>query len=348
MSKALRMSLVVLILAGASFAVNVSVSAPANGAMVSPSFTLQASASSSAAITGWRVYIDAIGAYAAGAESALTAPLSIGAGSHNIIVTAWDARGAYQSVALRVTSATPEVIATAGLNAPAMATAGPNAPANAATFAHLERETGWSKCSSAACSGGLGSAYNYYFAPNQTSPSLSGSSALFYIDGAAYTDDLFALRVGVNDNFSHFILDFWVYPDSSTVAGAEALEYDLVQVSGGRKYAWATECNYVTRTWDTWNEVSQRWIHSNAVCQPLAPNTWHHIKWAVERAGAQTHYLNVTLDGTTQTINSAYAYQPAPATNWTEGAIVAQVQEDIAVKPGAFREWIDEATVYGW
>ena len=225
---------------------------------------------------------------------------------------------------------------------------GPMPPPHAGQFPSLERSQNWGKCSSPDCSGGVGSVYNYYVAPFQTSPSLSGSSAMFVIDGPKYTDDLFGTQVTLNPSFANFIEDFWVMTDDATPNHAEALEFDVVQVTGGRKYNWSSECNYATHTWDTWNEVTQRWVHSNAQCQPFTPNTWHHIKWNLERVGAQTHYLSITVDGNTQNIADAYGYQPAPATNWTNGAIIWQVQQDLNANGGSFKEWVDHAILYAW
>ena len=225
--------------------------------------------------------------------------------------------------------------------------AGPAAPANAVVYANLEKTNNWSKCSAANCSGG-NPAGSYYAAPNQTTPSLDGSSTMFNISGGSYSDDLFSATAGVNPNASHYILDWNVYTDSNTYNLAQALEFDFIQVSGGLKFNFSSECNYAVGTWDTWNEVTQSWVHSNIACTKFAPNTWHHLRWYYERVGTQTHYISLTIDGVTYPVANQVALQPAPATNWANGALAFQVQQDLNSSGGSFTEWVDKATLYAW
>ncbi len=225
---------------------------------------------------------------------------------------------------------------------------GPVPPSNAITIGEIQNRPNWGNCSSPSCSGGVGTASAYSMAQNQTTPSLSGSSAQFFISGPAYTDDLFWNKLGANDGSSHFIHDFYVLTDSAAPTSAEALEFDVLQVVNGLKYNWSTQCNYWYGVWDIWNEATQHWIHSNATCAKFSPNVWHHVKWAIERSGSSTHYLSVTVDGTTQQIDAAIAYQPAPATSWANNVTV-QVQQDLSANPGnGYHEWVDKQTLYEW
>ena len=182
----------------------------------------------------------------------------------------------------------------------------------------------------------------------QTTPSLSGSSAQFFIAGPAYTDSLFWNNIGANPSATHFLYDFYVQTDAAAVTAAEALEFDVVQVVNGKKYNWSTECNYVAGIWDVWNEATQQWIHSNATCQKFTPGAWHHVQWLMERVASGTHYLSVTVDGVTQQISASVASQPAPATNWVDSLIV-QVQQDLSSNPGSgYHEWMDKITLSAW
>ncbi len=317
----------------AGTAVTVSVSTPINGATVGSPATVNASASSTYPVTGWHIYVDGVNAYNGGASSTISASLAVSAGSHQVIVRAWNSTGAYGSVYLTLT---------------ATASSGPMPPATATTLANLEDRT-WSSCSSASCSGGVAAASSYWAAPYQTSPSLDGSSTVFATAGPAYATALYWEHNAQTNVPSHFIFDFNLYPDQASTTAAEALEFDFFQVANGLKYMFGTQCNYWTHTWDVWNEATQHWIHSNATCAKFQPNTWHHVKWAVERYGSQTHYLSVTVDGVTQAISSSYAYQPAVATNWAEGSNGIQVQQDLSSNPGnGFKEWIDRLTLYQW
>ncbi len=318
-----------------SSGVSVSVSSPANYATVSSPATINAYASSGYAISGWHIYVDGNSVYSAGSTGSISAPVSMSSGTHQVIVRAWNSTGAYGSTSLTLNVSG----GTSG--------GGPTPPSYAIKYANLEQTTNWGKCSSASCSGGT-VAWSFYNAPYQSSPSLDGASTMFYIYGGSYADALWWIKPGNNASPTHAIFEFSVYADSNSYNYAEALEFDFIQVSGGRKYNFSTQCNYGTGTWDTWNESTQHWVHSNVHCVKFSPNTWHQVKWAVERVGYQTHYLSITIDGVTYPISSTYAYQPAPATSWTNGALIFQVQQDLNSKGGSFKEWVDKANIYLW
>jgi hypothetical protein len=77
--------------------VAVTVSAPANGSSVPSPINIQASATATSghSITGWWVYLDSIGAYQAGAVASINANVTASAGSHTLVIRAWDSSGAY-------------------------------------------------------------------------------------------------------------------------------------------------------------------------------------------------------------------------------------------------------------
>jgi hypothetical protein len=319
-------------------AVNVTLSSPAANATTSSPVNFSASASSGYPISGWHIYVDGVSSYSGAAGATLSAPVTMSAGTHQVVVRAWNAMGAYGDNTLTLT-----------VPAAAAPVSSPTPPANAVKLANLEQSNSWQKCSSEACSGGIAPVSNYWVAPFQSTPSLNGASTGFFGEGPAYATDLFWLHVTPNDVPTHFIFDFNVYFDQSSYTAAQATEFDFFQVAGHLKYMFGSECNYWTQVWDIWNEATQQWIHSNAVCNKFQPNTWHHVVWSLERVGAQTHYLSITVDGNTQVINSSLAYQPAPSTGWAEGAMGIQVQQDMSCLPGnGFEEWLNEANVYLW
>jgi hypothetical protein len=85
---------------------DVVVSSPAGGASLSSPITVQASASPSAGhtITGWRIYIDGVGSYSAGAENAIDPRIEMSTGEHTVLVRAWDSSGAYGDQTFSVTA----------------------------------------------------------------------------------------------------------------------------------------------------------------------------------------------------------------------------------------------------
>jgi acid phosphatase len=82
----------------------VAVGTPSNYANVASPVNLRASASPTAGhtISGWWIYADGAGAFRAGAGSAINASLYLKAGTHNLLVRAWDTSGAYGDQTLSV------------------------------------------------------------------------------------------------------------------------------------------------------------------------------------------------------------------------------------------------------
>jgi Bacterial Ig domain len=88
----------------AAATISVTVSSPANGAVVTSPVTINASATSSHLVTGWHIYVDGIDSFSAGQVSSISASLALAPGLHTVIVRAWDSSGAFadQTLSLNV------------------------------------------------------------------------------------------------------------------------------------------------------------------------------------------------------------------------------------------------------
>ena len=95
----------ILALVTMSFGVTVNVSSPTSNSAVNTALNVNATASGPNTITGWHIYIDGTNAYSGGATTSISAPLTLTSGTHQMIVRAWDATGAYGSATLQVTAA---------------------------------------------------------------------------------------------------------------------------------------------------------------------------------------------------------------------------------------------------
>src|ERR1035441_4190437 len=84
-------------LASGLFAVSVSAAAPSTNSTIASPVTIKATASSSQPITGWRIYVDGTSAYACGAQQSIAPAVAMTAGTHQLVVRAWDSTGAYGS-----------------------------------------------------------------------------------------------------------------------------------------------------------------------------------------------------------------------------------------------------------
>ena len=89
------------------------VSAPAGSSTMASPFPLQAAAypSPGHSISGWRIYVDSVGAYHAGAVSWIHPNVSTSTGTHTLVIRAWDTSGNYgeQTLTLTVNAIKPLV-----------------------------------------------------------------------------------------------------------------------------------------------------------------------------------------------------------------------------------------------
>jgi hypothetical protein len=83
--------------------VAVNVSAPASGASITSPADVIAAASSANTITGWEIYVDTIPWFGQDFGATIGANLSMSAGSHAVLVRAWDSSGAFGDQTITVT-----------------------------------------------------------------------------------------------------------------------------------------------------------------------------------------------------------------------------------------------------
>lgn len=104
----LPLAAALLFASAASATVTVTVSSPADNASVPTSFNVVASASTDAAgaeVTGWFIYVDSVAAWnTSGPTSTINANVTLSAGTHTVLVRAWDSTGAFGSQSLTLTA----------------------------------------------------------------------------------------------------------------------------------------------------------------------------------------------------------------------------------------------------
>ena len=332
--------------ASAATALTVSVASPTAYSTVGNPFTLQASASGPQAITGWQAYLDGKSVASAGATKSINASVSAATGTHLLVVRAWDTSGAYadQTLQVNVSSASGTGGTTPPPSAPSSG-ALPKPPSTAKVWTNIEQmTTGWTSCETAACAGGNGGG-TLWQAFNQTTPSMDGNSMEIYHDGK-FSNALWWHKMGANDNATNMLWDFYVLLDSASLTNAQALEYDSYQFVGGYNYMVGTECNYAAGVWDTWNEVTQKWLHTTVPCKKFTPNTWHHIQmYVTTNHSAHTYtYKTLVVDGVVYNLNQT---QPAKYLAWADN-IGVQWQLDVNATGGGYHEWVDKATFTVW
>ena len=98
----------------------VTVNSPGPDASVSSPVSIDASASPSPghSITGWHVYVDSVNVYNGGAVNYITPQLKMSAGSHTVVVRAWDTSGGYgdQAFTLHASTTIPTLAVATPMN----------------------------------------------------------------------------------------------------------------------------------------------------------------------------------------------------------------------------------------
>ncbi len=339
-----RFALLACLLSFAAFAsatVQVSLSSPSSGSVTGSPVKVAASASSDRVVTGWHVYLDDKDVFAAGMTPSMSTSLSASAGTHKLAVRAWDSSGAYNTAYSTITVSSSTSGGSTG--------AGPVPPSYAVVYNKIEERpaSNWFSCRSYDCSGSNAPA-SYWLAPYQSNPSLDGASTTFNVSGSAWADVLWVAKLGGSQAAkTHFILDYWLKPDSNTLTHAEALEFDVVFAYNGRKWDFSHQLHYGGGHFDTWDGVSLKWVHTNIPVPKLDPNVWHHIKLYGEKVGTKTHNISVTIDDKTYAIPTQYAWHDTRTTNWAN-SIGVQVQMDINKNPGTISQHIDKLSLHLW
>jgi len=255
---------------------------PASGSIVTSPTHFVASASSAYPITAIRVYVDNTSVLLTG--NPLDAYIWMSTGNHYVVVQAWDSTGAVFKAPLNLTVA----------------------PSSVNGVGKIEDMKGWQWCTATLnglpCASGLGNAISW-MAPYQTSHSLDGSSAQFFIGGSTgYSNALWWKSLGGGTSPTHFQYDFWVYIKNPGVS--QALEFDANQSFNGVRWVFGTECDFKdTKKWNVWDGGTGRWVATSLNCVVFTANSWNHFVWNFERVSSQVHYISLVINGVTYPVN---------------------------------------------
>ena len=181
---------------------------------------------------------------------------------------------------------------------------------------------GWQSCSALfptgsgrdgqICAAGLGTADLHHDGKSiQLPPWTANPQSSPWEVPTAYSNMLYFNPVAGGDNVSHFIYDLYFYIDNPNAS--QALEFDINQTFGGKRWVWGSECSFNdSGKWDIWDDVNG-WKPTIYDCKPFPANTWIHLVWNVERVGDQVHYISLTVGDQTYNIDTYYPNQP----DWT-------------------------------
>lgn len=222
----------------------------------------------------------------------------------------------------------------------------PAPPANQKEVANIQNMGGWVWCTAKLngqpCASGEGNAKSSKTDVQQT-PSLSGSSSMFWIGGPTpYSNALWWRELGPDAKPTHFNYDLYFYLEDASAP--EALEFDVNQTIDGTRYVFGTECSYRnTGHWQIWNSKGNRWFNTDVPCPPVSSKTWHHLVWQFERVNGQAHFIGVTLDGKYSAVEKYFD----PEKFGKEGVSVA-VQLDGDSRQTPYKLWLDKVSLITW
>lgn len=314
---------------------NPSVSSPSSGATVASPIHVVASASASTPITAMQVYVDGSMVVNKTYTNKLDTYVSAASGTRKLTIKAWDSRGASYSQVRYVTVSGTSSGSTGGTTI--------SIPSGAKTFSNIDQMTGWGSCSSCAGAWGSGPVAPYSMQIGVSNPSRDGRSAQFNLGGSVpYSNALWWKQLGANSGVRNFVYDLYFYiknPDAS-----QALEFDVNQSTGGKKYIFGTECTFKDgAVWKVW-DYTRGWISTGIACSKPAAYTWHHLTFEFQRTSDnRVKFISVTMNGKKSYINRVYNGQPSGA---NEVNVAFQMDGDY--KQTDYSVWLDNVKLSYW
>lgn len=317
-----------------STASGVSVSLPTPDSTTDAPLHVVATASMSAPVTAMQVYVDDKLLFKNNSNSIDTYLTNVSTGSHKVVVQSWDNAGRYAK------SSPLYVTVNLGSSIPPTT----SAPSGAATYSQIEQMGGWQSCDSCAGPGGVGPKTPYTMTAGQSSPSMDGNSAKFWLGGSTpYSAALWWKQLGANDNVKNFIYDLYFYYTDANAP--QALEFDLNQSVGGYKYIFGTQCNpRGTGAWDIWDNVNAKWVSTGIACPAPPTYTWNHLTLEFQRTNdKKLNFVAVTLNGKKSYINRYYAPRAVSA---RELNVAFQMDGNYVNKN--YIVWLDQVKLTAW
>lgn len=190
---------------------------------------------------------------------------------------------------------------------------------------------------------------------NQSSPSLSGNSTVYWVGGSTpYSDALWNNHLigqystqGMDDNdqslvpsIHNFTYDVDFYGDDLSVS--QALEFDINQFFQGMGFIFGHECRVAGgNQWDIWDNSKGKWIPTGISCYPKS-GQWNHLTIKVQRTSDNHEtYQSITLNG--QTANLNWTFDKGSANGWY--GVTVNFQLDGDSKQDGYKVFLDNLTL---
>jgi hypothetical protein len=335
--KALCLLAPALVVCAAPAFANVTVSSPANGAIVVSPFALAAIASPCSAqpTTAMGYSFDNSSNTTIVNGTSVNARVTGAVGAHILHVKSWGNKGASCVADVAITiQPSPGVII----------------PSNAVVVKAIHTLKTWQ----ATFDSGTGSGSANGTMSLIASPSVSGTAREFMTTYTHYGGERYSVLFGTDSTATNFFYDTWIYP-AGPMNDVANIEMDLNQVmANGETVIFGFQCDGWSGTWDyTTNAGTPRnpkdlSLHSTSSCNPRTwtSNTWHHVQIQFSRDNqGNVTYHSVWFDGAEQEINATVP--SAFGLGWGP-ALLTNFQVDGIGGTGSAIVNMDDLTVYRW
>ncbi|HEX5435310.1 MAG TPA: Ig-like domain-containing protein [Candidatus Angelobacter sp.] len=301
----------------------VTITSPGAGSTVASPIHVTASARSSHRITFMRVYLDNVSKYAVAAAS-LSASVATSAGSHHLVVQAWDSAGKIlkASETFTVTTSTTTTV-----------------------LKEIQQWTGWRTCGNCGNTGGDGLVANYSMVRGIGYPTLSGSSAEFKIGGThPYANGYWYFRQDtVSKAFKSLRYEFDLFVPAGLQNAPQAIEFECQQRLNGYVYNFGWQALYPGDEWRVFNYTLKRWENSGIRLTRFAAGKWHHIvaEYHNDPVTHTTYHDALTIDGVRHPVSIKHA-----ATRTTSGnEFTNAFQLDLNGTPTPYKVYVDNLKI---
>jgi hypothetical protein len=235
-------------------------------------------------------------------------------------------------------STTPIPPANSGNNGSA-----PLPPQGATTFSNIQNQKGWQTCGGCGNDGGGGQGPVYDITQQVSAPSLSGSSADFWVTGGpAFSGGYYFIeQSAVNNPVSYLRYEFDLYIPAQYASAPQALEFECQQNANGYTYNYAWQADYGSHTWRVFNYTTKQWEGTSIAFQSFTGDTWHHIIAIYHASGTQIVHDSITIDGVTHP--ATIAHNAVFTGNGPE--LTNAFQVDLDGKSSPYHVYVDNMTL---
>ena len=174
------------------------------------------------------------------------------------------------------------------------------------TKSKIESMSGWQSCSTCAGAGGKGASVPHSMTQHITNPSMGGTSTHYWIGGShSFGAALWWKQLGADSAAHNFTYDLYFYLKNP--GASQALEFDVNQSVGGKKFIFGTQCNIAAHTYDVYS-VATKWVHTGIACSTPTAYKWNHLSLQLQRTSTnKVKFVSVSINGATHYINREYS-----------------------------------------